>query len=231
MKYKTPFQYIDPFVCAIILRESSRQNLSFPKATKQQLMELAQLARLIEKDGLPHHLVCKKLPNQLGHGIFLHPNAKPLLKGQIIGIYTGETQIIPQYALDEALYAFEPLSDLHLTKEEQHRFSPKKRYHPRRLYAFQVDAEKKGNFTRFINHSEKPNVIAELMQIPKNSYNIPSSPLTIAYCVHKTIKPGEQLLINYDGDDHSYWNSLGITPFPLFPKTFRLGERLRIQRM
>lgn len=222
MKYKMPFQEIDPDILKIILREVGKQKLGLLRANDSHLSQLAKVAKEIEKQGLPDFLVCKKLPNNLGWGIFLSPDANPLKKGQVLAPYTGDTLIVPQNVADDALYAFEPLSNIELTKEEQRRYHPKAAYRPKRHYSLHVDAEKNGNFTRFINHSEKPNVIAELVRIPKNRFGVPESPLAVIYFISETVNPGEQLLVSYDGDDHSYWSALDIKPFPLFPRTFYL---------
>ena len=41
----------------------------------------------------------QKLPHDLGHGIFLHPDAAPILKDQVIGPYAGELSIVPNINL------------------------------------------------------------------------------------------------------------------------------------
>jgi hypothetical protein len=83
-----------------------------------------------------------------------------------------------------------------------------------------LDAHKVGNFTRFINHSAKPNVEAHFLRIPKNSLGIAPSLFEIVYIASKTIRPGEQLLVCYEGDDNSYWGALRIKPFAMTPRTF-----------
>ncbi|MBS0616507.1 MAG: SET domain-containing protein [Verrucomicrobia bacterium] len=193
------------------------------------MRQIASVHRDILKQGLPKHIVRKKLPRGLGYGLFLHPKAKPLLKGEIIGSYAGEAILVPQNLTDDALYAFEPFCDVVLAKEQQALFDKKRAFHPRRLYAFQIDALKKGNFTRFINHSSKPNLVADFYRIPKNSYGLTPSPLEIVFKVEKTIHPGEQLLFDYDGDGaDTYWSALDIAPIPITPTTFRLSNSLRL---
>ncbi len=217
-----PFQVFDPAILEIILRETRKQKPSLLRATKQHIKELAIVAQSIKHKGLPEYLICKQLPKDLGYGIFLHPESKPLTKGRVVAPYTGDTLLVPQNVSDDALYAFEPLSNINLTREEQKKFHSKGRFHPRRHYSLHIDAEKSGNFTRFINHSESPNVAAELVRIPPNSDDVPESPLAVIYFITRTVQPGEQLLVSYDGDEHSYWGALDIKPFPLFPNTFFL---------
>ena len=229
MKFKLPRQLITPEVYKILSREVVRQKLSVLKATKKQLKEIAAVSQAIVKEGIAPNLVCKKLPDGLGYGIFLHPKAKPILKGQIIAPYSGEIFFAPENLPDDSAYAFEPLSKILLTKEEQSRFDPERRYHPRRFYSMYVDALKKGNFTRFINHSEKPNLVADLFNIPCNRYGLDPSSIEVIYLAKKTIKPGQQLLVSYEGDDKSYWGALKIKPIPITPDTFQLDSSLLLK--
>jgi hypothetical protein len=98
----------------------------------------------------------------------------------------------------------------------------------RRLYSVDLDADKKGNFTRFINHSEKPNIEAQFVKIPSNKLGISPGSCEVIYVAKKTIHPGEQLLVCYEGDDKSYWGALKIKPFPMTPKTFVLNSSCEI---
>ncbi|MGE5196811.1 MAG: SET domain-containing protein-lysine N-methyltransferase [Anaerolineae bacterium] len=229
MKYKLPRQILDEKLDKIISREARRQKVAIPAISKGKLKEMSKICREIKKEGLPSHLVCKRLPRGLGFGIFLHPKAKPLVKGQIIAAYAGEVSLIPQNEPDNSLYAFAILTDILLTKEEQRLLDSKRRYHPRRLYLLNLDALKKGNFTRFINHSEKPNVIALLYKTPKNPYGLVPSAVEVIYLVKKTIHPGEQLLVSYEEEEKSYWDVLKIRPIPITPQTFTLSSSLKVQ--
>lgn len=228
MKHKLPRQLSTPEIAEVITREVLRQEANVLQATKTQLKELATACALIKERGLPENLVCKKLPGNLGHGIFLHPEASPLLRGHLVGPYSGKAAIIAQNVPDESSYAFAPLSDISLSRTEQAHFDPENRYHQKRRYWLSVDAEKTGNFTRYINHSDTPNIAAEYLMIPSNRYGLEESPLEIVYMVKRMIQPGEQLLISYDGDDHSYWGALGIKPVKISPKTFKLSPSLKL---
>jgi SET domain-containing protein len=183
---------------------------------------MLRLTRTIKNNGLPSYLVRKKLKGNIGYGIFLRPDAKPILKGEIIAPYAGEVSLTPQNESDDDAYAFDALDNMHLTKEEQKLFDKKNRYHPRRLYALKIDGFKKGNFTRFVNHSEKPNVVADALTIPKNHFNLSPMPIEIVYIAKKTIRPGEQLLVCYEDEEKSYWSALNIKPFPMTPQTFKI---------
>lgn len=228
-RYRLPGPVLPPEWHALVQRELRRQKEKMRRLTPFQLRTLKVLLTSISKNELPPYLKRKKLPHALGHGIFLCPKAAPLRKGQIIGLYTGIPLFVPKNDPEESLYAFEPLSDILLSKDEQQKWDSTRQYHPRRLYSLYIDAVKTGNFTRFINHSEKPNLRAELVQIPPNSYGIPTSPLEVLYIVDTPILPGEQLLISYDGDEHSYWKNLDIKPWPLFPRTFLCGPDGRLK--
>lgn len=229
MKFKMPRPVISPEMNLIAKKAIRVQKIYVPAATKKNLKEIAEVSKKIKKKGLPDYLVVRKLKGKLGHGVFLHPEAKPIERGQVIASYAGEVQLFPQNESDDSDYAFAPINDIRLTKEEQLRFDPKRRYHPRRLYALDLDAVRKGNFTRFINHSEKPNIEACMLRIPPNSYGLAPASAEIVYIAKKRIQPGEQLLVCYEGDDKSYWGAMGIKPFPITPKTFQLNSSLKVQ--
>jgi hypothetical protein len=224
MDFRLPRQIIDPKIVAIIAREIRRQNELVTLVSDKKLKEMAQISKIIVNQGIPKHLVCKKLPHKLGCGIFLAPDAKPILRHEMIAPYAGDVSIVPEHAPDDTGYAFSPISSFHLTKEEQAYFDPKNKFHPRRLYSIKLDALKNGNFTRFINHSEKPNVNACAFYTPKNNvYGLAPMPIEIVYIAKKTIHPGEQLLVCYEEEEDSYWGALNIKPFPMDPKTFQLS--------
>jgi hypothetical protein len=230
MKYRLARQSIDHNLNRIILREIRKQRIPIIRMGKKNLRELAIVCKAIETTGLPDHLVCKKLPKKLGSGIFLHPKAKPILKGEVIGPYSGIVSILPQNAPGDSCYAFAPIVDILLSRKEQELFDKDNVYRSNRLYAIDVDAEKEGNFIRFVNHSEKPNVVSHLFKIPKNDEGLEVSPLEVVYVAKKTIHPGEQLLISYEGDGNTYWNQLGIKPFPITPRTFFLLPTLKLTK-
>lgn len=229
MKYSLPRCIFSKEIYPIVAKEVRKQTkTAILRASLKKLKEIAAVSDAIQKYGIPQYLVRKKLPKGIGYGIFLHPMAQPILKGQVIAPYSGEVSLVPQNVLEDSLYAFESLSHILLTKEEQMLLKQKYRYHPRRYYSLQVDALKKGNFTRFINHSETPNISAEFFTIPENSIGLDPAPIEILYLANKTIRPGEQLLINYDGDEHSYWDALDIRPVPMNPSTYTLTPNLRL---
>lgn len=228
MKYKLPSQICDPNIYGIISREIKKQKIGVLRVSSKDLEEIATISRSIESLGIPDNLVMKKLPQGLGYGIFLHPGAKPIPRGSVIAPYSGEVLLVPQRQDDGSAYVFEMIANISLTKQEQQVFSKKLPFHPRRRYAINLDALKKGNFTRFINHSEKPNVVAHLVRIPANKWGLAPAPLQIVYFADKTIYPGEQLLVCYEDGGKSYWNPLGIKPLPVTPKTFQINRALEL---
>lgn len=223
MKFNLKRQIISEEIVKIVLKTWTNKELDPYRLTKKNLKELDEVCQQIEKWSLPKNFVRKKLQGKLGYGIFLKPDAKPILKGSLIAPYAGEVSIVVQNEEDDADYAFDPVTDFYLTKVEQERFDPKNRYHPRRLYSLKLDAKKKGNFTRFINHSEKPNVVAYLVSTRAN-------PFEIVYFAKKMIQPGEQLLVSYENGEKCYWSALGIKPFPMTPRTFKLSTQSRLAR-
>lgn len=220
MKFNTPRQIISQKLIDLSIEKLRKHKIYVPRVKKSHLAEISSVSQNIKKQWLPSNLVRKKLKGKLGYGIFLHPKAKPILKGQVIAPYAGEVTLCPKESENDSDYIFGLVTGLLLTREEQKIFDPENRYHPRRIYSLDLDAEKKGNFTRFINHSQKPNVEAELFRT--------SNGCEIVYIAKKTIRPGEQLLVCYEGKDKSYWGALKIKPFPMTPQTFRLNASLKL---
>ncbi len=228
MDYKLPRQTMCQKVRSFGMKKIKEEDLHIPRAKPLHLSQIADILKKIELSGLPESLVVVKLKGKLGFGVFLKPDAKPILRGEPIAPYSGDVYIAPQNSGEGSDYAFSLISDLVLSKEEQKIFDPQNRFHPKRLYSIDLDADKKGNFTRFINHSSKPNVEARLVRIPKNGVGLEPAPFEIVYFAKKKILPGEQLLVCYEGEDKSYWGALNIKPFPMNPRTFRLNADLKI---
>lgn len=221
MKFKLPRQKISKDLldfCSYIIKKNK---VDVPRATPKVVRGLPPILREIEKRGLPPYLVLKKLQGKLGYGIFLHPKAPPILKGDPIAPYAGEIILRPENEEDDSDYTFALVSGFHLTREEQQTWDPHRSYHPRRLYSIDLDARKKGNFTRFINHSDEPNIEAHFVRTP-------TSPFELIYVAKKKILPGEQLLVCYEGEDKSYWGALKIKPFPMTPRTFLLSSSIEL---
>jgi len=227
-KFKLPKPIINPEISKIVSREVRKQKIVVTRASKKIMNEIIQVSQAIERFGLPQYLVAKKLPHGLGRGIFLHPDAKPILKRQVIAPYGGEFSISPQNLDDDSVYAFGLINNILLSKVEQQHLDPKNRFHSRRYYSLNLDAEKKGNFTRFVNHSEKPNIDAELYKIPKNTFGLAETPITVLYIANKKILPGEQLVVCYEDEDKTYWGALKIKPLHITPQTFTLSPSLKL---
>ena len=135
MKFKLPRQIVNPEIYKIVSREVRKQKVYVIRASINHLKEIVEVSRAIETNGLPKHLVCKKLPRGLGFGIFLRPDAKPILKGEVIAPYAGEISLVQQNEFDDSVYAFAPLLDILCTKKEQALLDKTCRFHPRRLYS------------------------------------------------------------------------------------------------
>lgn len=228
MKYKLPRPKFDDVLKQVASREIKKQSFVIRKATDSVLKDLSDLCEVIKKKGLPDFLVLKQLPDPMGWGIFLHPEAKEIKKGTLIGSYGGEAYLIPQNLPDDSAYAFVPLEDITLLKDEQSHLDKERKFHGSRKYILCIDAQDRGNFLRFINHSEKPNIQARLMSVKKNSFGLEETPIEVLYFARKTIKPGEQLLVSYEEGEESYWSVLKIKPEPIVPTTFMLDKDLNL---
>lgn len=114
------------------------------------------------------------ISKEIGFGVFAK---KPIEKGQIIGMYTGVVQKVEvgnPYQL-----AYQLLDDT--------------------IYV--INAKKRGNFTRFVNHSYTPN-----LEIEKVHFEGAFQYLFISSCA---IEEGGELTINYGKE---YWEKKNQTP-------------------
>ncbi len=221
-KFRLPRPISDPSLKKIILRELRRGKTEIGRASKKIMIALRAAGKAIEEKGIPDGLVRKRLPKNLGYGIFLHPLAPPIPKGEVITSYAGILSLESDEQPSPSAYAFALLSDVFLTRREKKMFGFSETDDFESLYSLILDAEKEGNFSRFINHSSRPNIVSYLFSVPRNNIGLPSSPLEVIYFAKKKILPGEQLLISYEGEKDSYWKELSIKPLPINPQTFML---------
>lgn len=228
MNYRLPRQLLSIELSKLISCKSRGERLGSP--SRRNLREMEAVVREIEERGCPRRFVRKRLPGKLGYGIFLHPQANAIAKGELIAPYAGELSIVPQNVEDNGDYAFAPVENFYLSREEQRVWDPKRRYHPKRIYAVKLDALKRGNFTRFINHSAKPNVEAMTFAVPRNRLGLAPSPVEILYLARKEILPGQQLMTCYDDAEGCYWGISGVTPLAVAPETFYLDKQLFLRK-
>ena len=222
MKFKLFRQLIDQNFNKLVSRIVREKKLLVTPASNKRLEELLRISQMIENEGLPKFLSCQKLPHQLGKGIFLKKDTQPLQRNALIAPYAGKVSLVPENLYDDSGYIFSLLSRFCLTQDEQARFDPTRKFHPRRFYSIEIDALKQGNFTRYINHSENPNVYAGCFSIGKNNpFDLTPSPMEIFYIAKRKIYPGEQLLISYEEEEGSYWDPMKVKPFPMDPSTFK----------
>ena len=119
----------------------------------------------------------KFITKDVGYGIFA---AQDIKKGELIGEYTGIVKPVDFSKKKEDFdYAWG--------------FPPPAK--------FVVDSKDAGNFTRFINHSNTPNVSMVYVLI-NNRWHL-------AYIANQDIKKDQQLLANYG---KPYWQGRGIKP-------------------
>lgn len=125
----------------------------------------------IEKGEHPE-LIIKWIDERVGYGVFAHQDIRV---GTFIGEYTG---VVRKRSTDEEnFYCFEyAIGD--------NWKSP-----------FVIDAQGKGNYTRFINHSNTPN--AEPVSVYLNGA------MHVILIAQKPIRKGEQLCYHYGAD---YWS-------------------------
>jgi hypothetical protein len=215
-----------------ILASLDDQLKNIEQLNKIEITHLHTAIKASEATGTYPDVHIVSLGEDLGSGAFLSSSAKPIEKGSILGIYSGEYKI---YNLDhlegiDLSYAFELTEIIYLDEEEHLKFFGNlDQFVPNGDYVIYCDAKNKGNWTRFLNHGGKAaNCLARLVRCPLLTEGEEKTEQWIVVVeTVKKIKPGEQLLLNYGSN---YWKKDGIVPKPVTPTTFKLKNETIIQK-
>lgn len=171
---------------------------------------VARLYAEVEEYGLPKNFVLKKHPT-IGYGVF---NADKIIKpNTVLGIYTGKLMFHrPNKSVNKiSLYVYGIHESLTLDRKVYAKLlkqgfiaSPLKKFDPEQEFEIMLDAEKEGNWTRFINHSDNANCWVELrkIQVSKDEYIV--LPVIIS---KRIILPNKQITTDYGRE---YWKNCDI---------------------
>jgi hypothetical protein len=201
-KHSLPFSIGTDEVIALLKQQVKKLNDPFFKKCSSTLWKkVQQYVKTLKKEGISSHLALAHISKDVGYGIFLKPSAKTLKPGTFIGIYAGELAMTPADDTEGNSYAYDLIEEFFLKKDKP--------------LSIKTDGLKKGNFTRFINHSSyKPNMDA-LTRI------LPDGTVEIFLITKRKIRPGEQLLSPYGG---GYWKAINIIPKEIAPNTYMLQK-------
>lgn len=185
--------------------------------TSDEELELERFNAEFNKTGIPSYLSIAKIDEELGHGVFLKPNAKPIPQGSIVGVYTGKMRLtssnehLGPYVFHIVKCSRKSKAYTQWLQEDRNNKDP----------LLSVDAEELGNFTRFINHGKENN--ANLEYCFRRYINVEnnSEKIAIIFKAKKEILPGEQLLYDYG---HLYWSH--GEPVSITPSTYFLGRTI-----
>lgn len=171
---------------------------------------MARLYKEVRDLGLPKSFILKKHP-KIGYGVFTQD--KMVKPKTILGIYTGKLILIrvDSEEENESLYVYGIEEEVSLTRHQYNRlmkegFIPKsrKKFDPEEKFEITLDAEKEGNWTRFINHSDRPNCAVELRKIHVCEDGYIVLPMIIS---KRKIMPHTQVTTSYGSD---YWKASKI---------------------
>jgi hypothetical protein len=212
-----PFFESDPKIVSLLKTFSKKQkSTDLAKVTKAFLKKIEKYKQDLKTDGLPPFLEIATVNQFIQWGIFLKPDAKPLKKGTFIGIYSGILEIVFASETKDNHYAYDLATNIKIHRE--HLPLVRSKTPSPTLdedYSIQINAEKNGNFTRYINHSSiDTNIDAFAKRMPDDT-------VVICLVTKKTIYPGEQLLSNYGG---MYWAVLPIIPEPALAKSYKINK-------
>lgn len=208
-----------------LFSELEDQEKTIHKLHATEVKKLDIAIRNSEATGAYPGISIVPLGENLGFGAFIDPKGKKLNKGTILGIYSGEYKIYQTEHLKDIdlSYAFE-LTDIICLEEEEHlaHFGDLNTW-CQGDYMIYCDAKEKGNWTRFLNHGGKSaNCTAQLVKYPpKGKMGADAEKWIVIIYVLETIRPGEQLLLDYG---ESYWEKYGVKPIEVTPSHYKLQE-------
>ncbi len=219
------FQMAEPN-CSRALYEVFRKNWErLPDYENLSQKIFKSLISTVATHGIPPEFTLKRHP-VVGWGLFVAPGQMIAAK-KIIGIYAGRVMLVnprtPKEAMrfkDEETYNFLIDSDpIHLDKKEIRALSKEGSiridpgYNVSKGFEIIVDASKSGNFTRFVNHSEEPNLKARCKLVKCKG----GSQIVVVFIAKRTLFENEPLLLNYGP---GYWKGKGILPERLLASDF-----------
>jgi hypothetical protein len=214
------FKLLEPRGLPWVERNAIKYAKSFSPLSKSSLLSLDKINDEIIENGIPSNLSLVKINQQINYGVFLKPDAEPIKPNTLIGIYSGNYEIIGLEQPVDCEYVFQLFikdeqeeSKIKLNHETiKHASYPRTANEDDDFY-LHINADTNGNFTRFINHASSSSNVAPTLIKLQNGHP------TIAFFSTETIDPGSQLLYNYGS---SYWREKKIIPSQVNPKTYTL---------
>lgn len=187
-----------------------------PLISKLQYEKIQKINEEIETLGIPANLDLKFINSDVNYGVFLRSEAQMIQKGEVIGIYSGEYEIIGSQQKCDTSYLFSFNGEkIKLRREDLDKVTYQQDPCLEDEFFLCINAKEQGNFTRYINHSSlSPNIEPAFFRLPNEKP-------VVVFVAAKSILPGEQLLYNYGG---SYWEAHEIIPRDMEPNTFLLDR-------
>lgn len=220
--FRLPCSEGSPWVHELLLKYSSKLSTKEAYPVSARLYkDIMRISQEIEETGIPNHLYLAHVHPKVHIGVFLKPDAPAIEEGTLIGVYTGQYELVESDITEGTSYAYDVAQGVSIKKSEyKHVLNPKHPWSKDIEYSVQTSAIKKGNFTRYINHSSlETNIEAVVSKLPDGRIEI----LLLAL---KTIHPGEQLFSCYGGQ---YWKALNIIPNDMRPNTYVLTPSLKVK--
>ncbi|KAG8746630.1 hypothetical protein FRC10_004233 [Ceratobasidium sp. 414] len=142
---------------------------------------------LVWQRGRKHKVVLRKTEAK-GWGVFAGEYIPP---GAYLGVYTGE--LLTEGFASKRARVYDEFGRTYLLNIDFHHLSTNGNGAP----DYAVDAFHAGNFTRFLNHSCRPNLVLSALYVEEPDIRKP----WLALFSDKEIKPGQELTFSYTGMD------------------------------
>ncbi|MBS0635382.1 MAG: SET domain-containing protein-lysine N-methyltransferase [Verrucomicrobia bacterium] len=186
---------------------------------------LKRLLADVSSHGIPPEFVLK-YNSMVGWGLFVAPGQE-IEPNKIIGIYSGRVLLVnprtpretARIQADESYNFLIDADPIRLTKDEFRDLSYEGSvkldpgYSPSKGLELIVDASESGNFTRFVNHSENPNLqtCCRCAKFPEGWQ------VVVVLIAKRRIFENEPLSFDYGS---GYWKGKGISPNELLSLEF-----------
>ncbi|KAG9093778.1 hypothetical protein FS749_013757 [Ceratobasidium sp. UAMH 11750] len=139
------------------------------------------------QQGRKHKVVLRKTKEK-GWGVFA---GEHIPAGAYLGVYTGE--LLTEGFADKRAQVYDEFGRTYILNIDFHHLSANGTGAP----DYAMDAFHAGNFTRFLNHSCRPNLVLSALYVEEPDIRKP----WLALFSDKDIKPGQELTFSYTGMD------------------------------
>ena len=221
---RTEFRYFYPIVdtqTRELLWEIEDEEYPLLRPNQRKMLEQANIEVL--HHGIQQNLSLEFVEEVVGYGVFLRPDASPIRRGEVLGLYSGEYSLVDfnDVKVEESCYVFSLSEFLEIEPDIYEGYhGTLDGYDPDGDYCVICDAREVGCWTRFINHGgEQSNCVTFIASMYHPVAGRSVKDVVIVVKAERMIHPGQQLLFDYGTE---YWEPIGDVPATMAADTYKL---------